>query len=204
MAETTPSASDVLSNLDNYDFSGVGLSFLDNIDPFDPAVRPNLSQSDLSSYPTTPTSDALSSPVSATESLPDSAPRRTSRIWQHYSYDPDVVIRDAKGEKIWKCKYCKKTYKERGGTVNALLHLQKSHKITENTSHQERIGGYQSSIQESMARVAAQNLQFKRRKLDNTLYASPLDPAVLEDLYVKWLTACGVPFQMAAQPEFRA
>jgi hypothetical protein len=41
MAETTPSASDVLSNLDNYDFSGVDLSFLDNIDPFDPAVRPN-------------------------------------------------------------------------------------------------------------------------------------------------------------------
>ena len=64
--------------------------------------------------------------------------------------------------------------------------------------------GYQHSIQESMARVAAQNLQHKRRKLDTGEHERKLDPAVLEDLYVNWLTAYGVSFEMASHDEFRA
>ena len=56
----------------------------------------------------------------------------------------------------------------------------------------------------SFQNVENQNPDYKRRRLDNTIDTKTLDPDMLEDLYVKWITACGVSFNMVGRPEFRA
>ena len=63
-------------------------------------------------------------------------------------------------------------------------------------------------------RVATQNNNFRRRKLDNGTFVdgrdeelsfgSHIDGNILEDIYVAWITACGVPFEIVEREEFRA
>jgi hypothetical protein len=53
-------------------------------------------------------------------------------------------------------------------------------------------------------RVNAQNLEHKRRRLENETDTNSINPAMLEDLYVTWITSCGIPFEMVTRDEFRA
>jgi len=50
---------------------------------------------------------------------------------------------------------------------------------------------------------AHQTTDYKRRCL-STIATHDVDPAVLEQLYVRWITTCSVSFRMAKQAEFRA
>ena len=57
-------------------------------------------------------------------------------------------------------------------------------------------------------------MSHKRRKLDNSTEEEAtkensragrdIDPDMLENLYVQWVTACGVSFEMVTREEFRA
>jgi hypothetical protein len=53
-------------------------------------------------------------------------------------------------------------------------------------------------------RVNAQTVEHKRRRLENETDTNSINPAVLEDLYVTWITSCGIPFEMVTRDEFRA
>ena len=64
-----------------------------------------------------------------------------------------------------------------------------------------------------MAQFRAQSdaANHKRRRLDirdegdnERGQGSELDPAVLERLYIAWITTCGVAFEMVERKEFRA
>jgi hypothetical protein len=49
----------------------------------------------------------------------------------------------------------------------------------------------------------AQATNYNRRCL-STIATQDLDPAIIEQLYVRWITTCGVSFRMATLSEFRA
>ncbi|KAK9360192.1 hypothetical protein V1504DRAFT_455755 [Lipomyces starkeyi] len=49
---------------------------------------------------------------------------------------------------------------------------------------------------------ARQTPDYKRRCLSRGA-TRELDPALVEQLYVRWITTCGISFHMATLPEFR-
>lgn len=141
--------------------------------------------------------------------VPDATPieiaaKRTSSIWDHCYFPRTTIVRDNRKRSIWRCAYCTQVYMESGGTKNARAHLRSKHSRQIKTTHDVRIGGYQERINMSEFRVNTQNIEYKRRRLDNTTDTNSINPAVLEDLYVAWITSCGIPFEMVTREEFRA
>jgi ribosomal protein L37AE/L43A len=137
--------------------------------------------------------------------------KRTSEVWDHSFYSRHKITRNLKGQSIWRCKYCPKTYVDTGGTGNAKTHLFKYHSRQIQTQNEKRIKGYQQTIDMAQFRAQLDAANYKRRRLDigdkgddGRGQGSELDPAVLEQLYVAWIITCGVAFEMVERKEFRA
>jgi len=135
---------------------------------------------------------------------PIKARARRAKHREHTPFPFDAVVKNRSGKTCWQCKYCKVVYLDKGGTTHIYDHLLERHNINlknEREVHQERT---QQTIQESYANVDAQKPDHKRRRLIHSNVPEALDPDILEDLYVKWISACGVSMNMCARPEFRA
>lgn len=137
--------------------------------------------------------------------------KRTSEVWDHSFYSRHKITENSKGQSIWRCKYCSKTYVDAGGTGNAKTHLIKHHSRQIQTQNEKRIKGYQHTIDMAQFRAQSDGANHKRRRLDvedegdeERGRGNELDPAVLEQLYVAWITTCGVAFEMVERKEFRA
>jgi hypothetical protein len=133
-----------------------------------------------------------------------SIPNRTSDVWAYCLYPQSQVVRNTIGDIVWTCRVCRKAYKLSGGTTTLRRHLKSAHQIDVSSSNATRINSYQQGIDESFARARESGQQYKRRRLDSGLEEILLDPTVLEDLYIKWITADKVPFDMVRSDEFRA
>lgn len=144
-------------------------------------------------------SAALPSP-SATASA--ATKRRYSKVWHYISMDRNEVTLNAKGKSIWRCKYCAKEYLESGGTTVIVSHLKERHDIDIASSQEARAALLQVTIADAFKK-AQQTTSYKQRCL-STVANQTLDPAVVEQLYVRWITTCSVPFRMATLSEFRA
>jgi hypothetical protein len=139
--------------------------------------------------------------------------KRTSEVWDHSFYSRHRITLNKKGQSIWRCKYCSKTYIDTGGTGNAKAHLLKHHGHQIQSQNEKRIKGYQGKIDMAEFRALADTANHKRRRLDGSTIdddndgrglGCDLDAAVLEQLYVAWITTCGVAFEMVEKQEFRA
>ena len=178
-----------------------------------PDLSPGLYFSDIdfeacSSSQALGTSPLLTSRYSSPP-LPDATPvetaaKRTSSIWDHCYFPRATIVRDNRKRSIWRCAYCTQVYTESGGTKNARAHLRSKHSRQIKTTHDVRIGGYQEHIDMSEFHVNARNLEHRRRRLENETDTNSINPAVLEDLYVTWITSCGIPFEMVTRDEFCA
>jgi len=139
-------------------------------------------------------------PLSSTQSTsPQQSFRkrqRTSFIWEHMPDPPHTIY--AKGQFIyWHCRYCPKQYRESGGTTFIIRHLE-SHDIVD-TKRVQQASSQQLSITSAFER--GEESQHKRRRLDSTI--SDINPAALEQLLVRWISRCSIPFRMVECPEFR-
>lgn len=188
-------ASSVLSSVLDQDWNDI-----------DPALRHPDSSSPAPSTTT-------NSEIAIDEPIEDGkiAHKRTSEVWDHSFYSRHHVKLNNKGQSIWRCKYCVKTYIESGGTGNAKTHLIKHHNRQIHTSNEKRIKGYQQTIDMAQFRAHSDAANHKRRRLDTGEFdedgrgeGCELDPAVLEQLYIAWITTCGIAFEMVEKQEFRA
>lgn len=127
---------------------------------------------------------------------------RTSQVWDHTPFERNAIIKNVRDRVIWRCKYCRKEYLEDGGTTIIVAHL-KEHKIDISSAQVQRTVAIQSNIANAFAR-AEQQSDHKRRCLAPINGESTIEPAVLEHLYVQWITSCGIAFRMVTIPEFRA
>jgi hypothetical protein len=150
--------------------------------------------------------DAPNSPVlkrtlsSASASASTTANRRSSKVWDHTPVGRCDIIRNHQSKPIWRCRYCLKEYLESGGTKIIVGHL-KEHSIDISTTQETRTTSIQSNIANAFDK--AEQTNHKRHCL-STITTQALDPAVIEQLYVRWITTCGVSFRMATLVEFRA
>jgi hypothetical protein len=127
---------------------------------------------------------------------------RSSPIWDHTPFDRNYIFLNKKGTVIWRCKYCSIEYTESGGTRVITNHLKKVHSIDVQTLGELRTASTQSTIDVAFQRC--ENIDYKRRRLNNTIATENLDPNVFEYLYVQWITDCGIAFHMASKETFRA
>lgn len=152
--------------------------------------------------------ETLDSPVlSGTPSSPSittsaATKRRYSKVWHYTPVDRNEVTLNAKGKSIWRCKYCAKEYLESGGTTVISGHLKDRHNIDISSTQEARTALMQATIADAFEK-AQQTTNYKRRCL-STVATHHLDPAVVEQLYVRWITTCSVSFRMATLSEFRA
>lgn len=127
---------------------------------------------------------------------------RTSQVWDHTPFERNAIIKNIRDRVVWHCKYCKKEYLEDGGTTIIVAHL-KEHKIDISSAQAQRTVAIQSNIASAFAR-AEQQSDYKRRCLVPIDTEPTIKPAVLEHLYIQWITSCGIAFRMVTIPEFRA
>jgi hypothetical protein len=137
---------------------------------------------------------------SASASASTTANRRFSKVWDHTPVGRCDIVRNNQSKPIWRCKYCLKEYLESGGTKIIVGHL-KEHSIDISSAQETRTTSIQSNIADAFDK--AEQTNHKRRCL-STIATQALDPAVIEQLYVQWITTCGVSFCMATLVEFRA
>ena len=128
--------------------------------------------------------------------------RRYSKVWHYTPVGRNEVTLNAKGKSIWRCKYCTKEYLESGGTTVISTHLRDQHHIDISSTQESRTALMQATIIDAFEK-AQHTTDYKRRRLSTT-DTHDVDPAVLEQLYVRWITTCSVSFRMAKQAEFRA
>jgi hypothetical protein len=122
---------------------------------------------------------------------------RTSFVWRHMPGPVNFIY--TRGQHVyWRCKYCTKEYRESGGTGYIALHLKTAHDIHD-TIKQQKSSAQQLSI--ATAFQQGEESQCKRRRLNSL--PSSLNPATLEQLFVRWISSCSVGFRMAERPEFR-
>jgi hypothetical protein len=122
--------------------------------------------------------------------------QRTSFVWEHMP-DPSHTIY-SKGPFIyWHCKYCPKQYRESGGTTFIIRRLE-SHNIVDSQRIQKATS-QQLSIASAFER--GEESEYKRRRLDSTI--TDINPATLEQLLVRWISRCSIPFRMVECSEFR-
>jgi hypothetical protein len=130
--------------------------------------------------------------------------KRTSKVWDYYRYERYYIARDTQHRSIWACKLCSRTYIEAGGLKNARKHLRNTHNVAIDTKHNIIVGQTQLGTEKAIARGGSQSQTYKRRRLDGTDRPSTLDPAVLEDLYITWITTHSVAFKMVEYQAFRS
>jgi hypothetical protein len=145
---------------------------------------------------------ACSLPLS-TSTRPHKRPKISKRsfIWQHASNpDNSALINSSDNlDPTWCCRHCRQTYQVRSGTTKAREHLQKVHHISEKTTEEKRLQRTHNTIQTAIARAIEIQQEHKQQIIKNAL-----NPEVLEQLYVQWITAHGVPFNQVRWPKFRA
>jgi len=119
-----------------------------------------------------------------------------------------TVFYNKEGAEVWPCRLCTekgqtKEYVLSAGTGNIEKHLNKQHSIYEDSPMHKRLHAQQQSIQEAMD--SAENNTAKKRKLtEETPKEKPLDGAVLEALYVRWIATDNKALRLVECPEFRA
>jgi hypothetical protein len=146
------------------------------------------------------TPDSLVLDGSRSSSISSTATRRFSKVWDHTPVGRYDIVRNRKGKSVWQCKYCLKEYVESGGTTIITGHL-KEHGVTVSTNQETRIASIQSNIADAFQK--AEQTDHKRRCLSN-IATRDLDPSIIEQLFVRWITTCSVSFRMATLSEFRS
>ncbi|CEJ92863.1 Putative Transposase-like protein [[Torrubiella] hemipterigena] len=132
---------------------------------------------------------------------------RTSWVFSHMP-DWDIETRyysQRSGKEEWRCKYCDKTYSCSGGTAAPAKHLTDpppdGHGLPKGALRTAKVRSIRTIIEQ--ARVTAEESARKRRRL-NDQYGDSIEPDQLEVLYVRFVTACSLPFRLVECPEFRA
>lgn len=146
---------------------------------------------------------------SQSSSLPnasDTERRRWSWVWKHTPVNRiSKKYYNTMGHSVWKCMYCNKEYRESGGTRIISYYLRTEHRILEVSPRQERKARIQRAIQLAMARAAMKTTPHRRNQVLETLHeaiTTTIDPNVLEQLVVRWIVRCSVPFIMVETEEF--
>ena len=137
---------------------------------------------------------------SASASASTTANRRSSKVWDHTPVGRCDIIHNHQSKPIWRCKYCLKEYLESSRTKIIVGHL-KGHGIDISSTQEIRTSLIQSNIADAFDK--AEQTNHKRRCL-STITTQALDLAVIEQLYVRWITTCRVSFRIATLVEFRA
>ncbi|KID81519.1 transposase-like protein [Metarhizium guizhouense ARSEF 977] len=165
--------------------------------------QPSDMLSRLGSEPSDNLNSPCHDPTLSSPSITTSAAtkRRYSKVWHYTPVGRNEVTLNAKGKSIWRCKYCTKEYLESGGTTVILTHLKDRHNIDISSTQETRTALMQATIVDAFEK-AQQTTDYKRRCL-STVATHHLDPAVVEQLYVRWITTCSVSFRMATLSEFR-
>lgn len=159
-----------------------------------------LSQHDSERFETPNLPVLKRTPSSPSVSVITTASIRFSKVWDHTPVGRCDIIRNHQGKPIWRCRYCLKEYLESGGTKIITSHL-KEYDIDVSSAQESRTTSIQSNIADAFHKAKETN--YKRRCL-STIATQALDPAIVEQLYVRWITTCGVSFRMATLSEFRA
>jgi hypothetical protein len=122
--------------------------------------------------------------------------------------DQDVETRyynQRTGKEEWRCKHCDKTYLCSGGTAAPAKHLMDpppdGHGLAKGALRTAKVTNIRSILQQ--ARAMADENPRKRRRL-NDQPGDSIDPDQLEVLYVRFITACSLPFRLVECSEFRA
>jgi hypothetical protein len=109
------------------------------------------------------------------------------------------------GKEEWRCKHCDKTYLCSGGTAAPAKHLMDpppdGHGLAKGAPRTAKVTNIRSILQQ--ARATAEENPRKRRRL-NDQSGDSIDPDQLEVLYVRFITACSLPFRLVECSEFRA
>ncbi|KAK2926863.1 HAT, C-terminal dimerization domain [Fusarium oxysporum f. sp. vasinfectum] len=142
-----------------------------------------------------------------TVSTTSSTKPRTSWVFSHMP-DEEVETRyynQRTGKEEWRCKHCNKTYASSGGTAAPAKHLMDpppdGHGLLKGAPRTAKVTTIRTIIEQ--ARVAAEENPRKRRRL-NDQSGDSIEPDQLEALYVRFITACSLPFRLVECPEFRA
>ncbi|RKK76034.1 hypothetical protein BFJ71_g17028 [Fusarium oxysporum] len=142
-----------------------------------------------------------------TVSTTSSTKPRTSWVFSHMP-DEEVETRyynQRTGKEEWRCKHCDKAYASSGGTAAPAKHLMDpppdGHGLPKGAPRTAKVTTIRTIIEQ--ARVAAEENPRKRRRL-NDQSGDSIEPDQLEALYVRFITACSLPFRLVECPEFRA
>jgi len=109
------------------------------------------------------------------------------------------------GKEEWRCKHCDRAYACSGGTAAPAKHLMDpppdGHGLPKGALRTAKVTTIRTILEQ--ARAAAEENPRKRRRL-NDQSGDSIDPDQLEVLYVRFITACSLPFRLVECPEFRA
>ncbi|KAK9327629.1 hypothetical protein V1520DRAFT_314702 [Lipomyces starkeyi] len=145
--------------------------------------------SELLEIPDSPVDQLPSSLSQAMSTATATKPKRYSKVWLHTPVGRNDVILNKEGKSIWRCKYCTTEYRESGGTTVIANHLKEHHNVNISSAQEARTTLMQANIAEAF-KNAQQAPGYKRRRLSG----GELDPALVEQLYVRWITTCGISF----------
>jgi hypothetical protein len=109
------------------------------------------------------------------------------------------------GKEEWRCKHCDRTYACSGGTAAPAKHLTDpppdGHGLPRGAPRTTKVTTIRTILER--ARAVAEENPHKRRRL-NDQPGDSINPDQLEVLYVRFITACSLPFRLVECPEFRA
>ncbi|KAL6406276.1 hypothetical protein AUP68_10447 [Ilyonectria robusta] len=132
---------------------------------------------------------------------------RTSWIFSHIP-DEEIETRyynQQTGKEEWRCKHYDKTYSCSGGTAAPARHLTDplpdGHGLPKGAPRTAKVINIRTILEQ--ARFTADENPRKRRRL-NDQSGDSIDPNQLEVLYIRFITACSLPFRLVEYPEFQA
>ncbi|KAF4332994.1 ribonuclease H [Fusarium beomiforme] len=109
------------------------------------------------------------------------------------------------GKEEWRCKHCDRAYACSGGTAAPAKHLMEpppdGHGLPKGAPRTAKVTTIRTILEQ--ARAAAEENPRKRRRF-NDQSGDSIDPDQLEVLYVRFITACSLPFRLVECPESRA
>ncbi|KAI8396562.1 hypothetical protein FOFC_21110 [Fusarium oxysporum] len=142
-----------------------------------------------------------------TASTTSSIKPRTSWIFSHMP-DEEIETRyynERTGKEEWRCKHCDRTYACSGGTAAPAKHFTDpppdGHGLPRGAPRTTKVTTIRTILEP--ARAVAEENPHKRRRL-NDQPGDSINPGQLEVLYVRFITACSLPFRLVECPEFRA
>jgi hypothetical protein len=121
--------------------------------------------------------------------------------------DEEIEMRyynERTGKEEWRCKHCDRTYACSGGTAAPAKHLTDpppdGHGLPRGAPRTTKVTTIRTILER--ARAVAEENPHKRRRL-NDQPGDSINPDPLEVLYVRFITACSLPFRLVECPEFR-